>query len=59
MYWCIDRQISEHRNRWFTPALGKRLGIIAYVSVVVGIILGILMYQYGPHGVVPVELAPQ
>jgi len=53
LYILLDRKIAMYRNEWFTPTLGKSLGITAYVLVVFGIIAGALMYYYGPHGAIP------
>jgi peptidoglycan/LPS O-acetylase OafA/YrhL len=53
LYWLIDRQVQLRRNRWYTPALGRRLGAIAYGLVAVGLVSGYLMHRYGPEGAVP------
>lgn len=53
LYWFVDRQVLRERNTWFSPALGWLLGKAAYMLVIAGIILGIVLYHYGPHGVVP------
>ena len=55
IFWLVDRQVLKRRNDWFSPKLGRGMGVLAYVMVTIGLILGILMYQYGPRGVVPPE----
>ena len=57
IYWLVDRQVLKRRDAWFTPKLGKDLGLLAYVTVIIGLILGILMYQYSPHGAVLPEIS--
>lgn len=52
LYLFIDRQVLNRRNEWFTTELGYRIGLIAYFLVVTGIVVGILLHQYGPHGVI-------
>ena len=53
LYWLIDRRIQHRRNDWYSPSLGKALGVAAYVLVAFGIVGGGLMHLYGPHAVVP------
>jgi len=55
LYLMLDRPVSKYRNKWYTHRLGRNLGFFSYFLVVLGIILGTLMYQYGPHGVVPLN----
>jgi peptidoglycan/LPS O-acetylase OafA/YrhL len=57
IFWLVDRQVLKRRNDWFSEKLGWGLGLAAYVMVIIGLILGILMHQYGPRGVVPPELS--
>ena len=45
----------QRRNEWYTRTLGWRLGQVAYILVITGIIIGYALYQFGPHGVVPEE----
>lgn len=53
LYWWVDRQVMNVRNEWFSHSLGLRLGLLAYALLIGGVIAGILMHQFGPHGVVP------
>lgn len=54
LYWFVDREVMRRRDAWYGARLGACLGVAAYLLVFIGIIAGILMYRYGPHGVVPV-----
>jgi peptidoglycan/LPS O-acetylase OafA/YrhL len=53
MYWCVDRQIHNRRNNWYSSSLGRRLAVIAYGLVAIGIVSGAAMELYGPHATVP------
>ncbi|MAS04766.1 MAG: acyltransferase [Ahrensia sp.] len=55
LYWLVDHQVMQRRNEWYTRTLGWRLGQVAYILVITGIIIGYALYQFGPHGVVPEE----
>lgn len=60
LYWLIDRQIQNRRSGWYSPALGRRLAILAYTQVTIGLIAGMALHHFGPHAIVPVEAqAPQ
>ncbi len=42
MYQAIDAQVMARRHRWYTPAIGWSLGIIAYTLIGTGVIFGLL-----------------
>ncbi|WP_269518242.1 acyltransferase family protein [Alteromonas sp. BMJM2] len=51
LYIFIDKFVMAHREKWFSPSLGKRLGVAAYCLLATGIIASTLMDKYGPHGI--------
>lgn len=50
LYWIVDRPIQIYRHRWYSPALGKRLGVIAYSAVAIGLVGGAAMHFLGQRG---------
>ena len=52
LYMAVDRPVQQWRNGWYSPALGRRMGIAAYTLVACGILLGGAMHLWGPHAVV-------
>lgn len=58
LYWVVDRQVQVRRNRWYRPALGRRLAILAYLLVGIGLIAGAALHYFGPHAVVPAGYVP-
>lgn len=53
LYWFFDREIQRRRNDWYSPGIGRRLALLAYGLVAVGVIVGAAMHLYGPHAVLP------
>jgi peptidoglycan/LPS O-acetylase OafA/YrhL len=46
-WFLIDRPVMLYRNRWYTPARGRALGITAYLLVGTGLIGGLLLKSLG------------
>lgn len=49
LYWAVDRPVQQRRNGWYSAALGRRMGVVAYTLVACGIVLGGAMHRWGPH----------
>lgn len=50
LYLFVDRFVMAHREEWFSPNVGRWLGISAYSLLALGVLLSTLMDKYGPHG---------
>lgn len=46
-WYAIDRQVMAYRNGWYTPALGRALGITAYALLAVGLVGGFIIQRMG------------
>lgn len=55
IYLLVDRNVMAQRAKWYGPKLGRRLGQMAYALVGIGLLLGLLFHEFGPHAIVPPE----
>ncbi len=47
LWWLIDRNVMLHRNRWYTPSLGRACAVTAYLLVAVGLAGGVTLHVLG------------
>ncbi|MFS0773554.1 acyltransferase family protein [Sphingomonas sp. 1P08PE] len=47
LWWLVDRNVMLHRNRFYTPALGRTCAIIAYLLVAIGLAGGLTLHLLG------------
>jgi peptidoglycan/LPS O-acetylase OafA/YrhL len=52
LYVCIDRNVRNNRERYFTVSRGKAVAGIGFALLTIGTIGGLLISQYAPQGTV-------